>query len=360
MIDFINPYYNSDLVRLLVNQVKKKNIGPGKLTREIEKYLTVKFGVKRVLFTTSGSVSLYIAAKVLGLKKNDEIIIPAYGVICNANAFVHAGLNIKLVEINLKTGCIDPLSLKKSITKKTKAVCFVNFSGYVGQDLNEIRSICQKKKLKLIEDSACGFGNKYKGKYSGTTGDISIFSFSPAKIITCGQGGLIFFKKEKYYKKALELIDQGANNWRVHNDHKKIGLNFRFNDILAAYLKKQIINIDKITKHKASIFNLLSKDLRKYFYKNLSTYTLYNIVFSKNRKKLMLKLQEEKIDSKIQYKRINQNTYYKNLQKKALFKNSHFWEKNALFLPSGTAMSKQQAFKINKVLKSNINLLYPL
>jgi dTDP-4-amino-4,6-dideoxygalactose transaminase len=74
----------------------------------------------------------------------------------------------------------------------------------------------------------------------------------------------------------------------------------------------------------------------------------------------MLKLQEEKIDSKIQYKRINQNTYYKNLQKEALFKNSHFWEKNALFLPSGTAMSKQQAFKINKVLKSNINLLYPL
>ena len=360
MIPFIDPIKLNKNIQNLKKQVLSGRLGPGKVTSDLEKNIVLKFNSKYALFTTSATMGLYIAVQALGLKKNDEILIPAYGVVCNANAFSSFGLKIKLVDINLTTGCMDIKKLKKQINYKTKAICFVNFSGNLDSDLKRVEKLCKKRKIFLIEDSACGFGNKYKNKFAGTFGDIGIFSFSPAKIITSGQGGLMLFKKNKHYKKASEIIDQGGNNWRLTKNHKRIGLNLRFNDILASYLKYQINNIDEIIRRKKKLYKILSSNLDLYFFGNKSIYSLYNIVFSANRKILINALRKKKIFCMSQYKRINQNSVFSKIQKKEKFNNALFWEKNALFLPSGSNMTNTQAKYINKILKINKKLLIPI
>ena len=101
-----------------------------------------------------------------------------------------------------------PEDLIKKITKKTKAVIVVHMLG-VPANLHEIKKICKKNKLILIEDTAWGIGGRYKNKFLGTIGDIGTFSFDFAKTLTTGEGGMIVFKNKNLYLKAKAWHDHG-------------------------------------------------------------------------------------------------------------------------------------------------------
>ena len=361
MINFLNIALNKEKI---ISNLKIKPlrgfVGPGQLTKKCEEKILKITKSKYCVLTTSGTIALTLAALSLNLKKNDEIIVPAYGVISTANAFSSIGLKLKFCDISKKTGSISFENLKKILTKKTKAVCFVNFSGYVGKDLVKIKNYCKSKKVHLIEDAACALGNYYKNKSAGNFGDIGTFSLSSTKTITTGQGGVLIFKSKKNYIRCLELLDQGGGNWRKSNDHKKIGTNLRFNDILASFLLPQLQNLNRIMKKRKKIYDILFKNLQKHiFYISKSNSPLYNIIFTKKRSYLYNYLTKKKIKPIIQYKRINQNTCYKYISKQ-IYPNAKLWEKHALFIPMGSGLSKQDAYKINKTLILKKNILISL
>ena len=155
----------------------------------------------------------------------------------------------------------------------------------------------------------------------------------------------------------MEIIDQGSNDWRKTNNHKKIGTNLRFNDILASFLQPQLKELDKIIKKRILIHKSMFNGLHKYSFnisKEISP--LYNIVFTHKRSELRRYLSSNNIKTVVQYKRINKNLCYKKLILNNYI-NSKFWEEKALFLPMGSGLKKKDALKINSLLKKKKDFL---
>src|SRR6185503_599593 len=118
-------------------------------------------GSEHCLLTVSGTAALTVAAVAIGLQAGDEILVPAYGVISTINGFASFGLRPRLVDIDRRTGCMSVAKLVEAISSQTKAVCFVNFSGYTGSNLLDAAAECGRRGIPLIEDAACAFGHRH-------------------------------------------------------------------------------------------------------------------------------------------------------------------------------------------------------
>jgi len=155
--------------------------------------------------------------------------------IATANAVEMCGAKVVLVDVDPRTLSISTEAIKKAITEKTKAIIPVHVSGRAA-DMETILEIAKDYDLFVVEDAAEAFMSKIKGKYLGTFGDTGCFSFSPPKIITTGQGGVIVTDKKNIYKSLVELKDQGRPKRGTGGDdiHNSIGFNFKFTNLQAA------------------------------------------------------------------------------------------------------------------------------
>jgi perosamine synthetase len=182
------------------------------LERFEKKFLNFIKSKGKAFGVTSGASAIEIAAALLNLKKNDEIIIPSHTYCATALPFTRYNCKIKWADINSESFCIDPISIKKLITKKTKAIVAVHLYGSPC-DINEIKKICKKEKIILVEDCAQSLGSKVNNKHVGTFGDLSIFSFHQQKnMTTLGEGGMLVVNNKKFQKYILGLR---------HNGHKQ-------------------------------------------------------------------------------------------------------------------------------------------
>ena len=225
---------------------------------EFEKKFGNHFNTKYCLGVTSGTAALRVALASLNLKPNDQIITQAFTFVATAEAIIEAKCKPVCANID-DTLNLDPKDLKKKINNKTKAVIVVHMLG-VPARMNEIVKICKKNKLILIEDTAWGCGGKINNKYLGTIGDIGTFSFDHAKAITTGEGGMVVYKKKKYFLKGKAWHDHGHENNpkfpRWEDTRKSSGFNFRMNELQGAIgiaqLKKLslIINSQRKNYHK--------------------------------------------------------------------------------------------------------------
>ena len=148
----------------------------GKYVLNFEKNLGKYFKMKYCLATSNCTTALHLSILSLNLKKGDEIICPALSFIAPANMIMLSGAKLVLVDIDPETLTIDPIKIKKKITKKTKAILVVHQFGHASQ-MQEILSISRKFKLNIIEDNAESIGGKYKNKLLGTFGDVATLSF---------------------------------------------------------------------------------------------------------------------------------------------------------------------------------------
>ncbi len=169
-----------------------------------------------------------VAAKALDLNPGDEIIVPAYGVISTINAFASFGYAPRLVDIDPATACIDPAALAARLTARTKAVCFINFSGHTGAPLAEVAAFCQAKGLPLIEDAACAFGHRHEGKSAGSFGTVGCLSFSVPKILTTGQGGAVVTSDKAVADRAARLHRSRRSRMAAHQSQPRHRNEFAF------------------------------------------------------------------------------------------------------------------------------------
>ncbi|MDP3962615.1 MAG: DegT/DnrJ/EryC1/StrS family aminotransferase [bacterium] len=207
----------------------------GKLTTQFEDVVAKALGVKHAIATTSGTNAIFLALKAFGIGHGDEVIVPDATFIATANAVTLAGANPVLVDIDPATLNISTDAFKKAITGKTKAVVPVHVTGR-GADMENILGIAMGHGLVVVEDAAEAFFSKYKGKYLGTWSDAGCFSFSAAKTITTGQGGMIVTDNTNFYEKLKPLKDQGRPIRGTGGDdaHNTIGFNFKYTDLQAA------------------------------------------------------------------------------------------------------------------------------
>lgn len=204
-------------------------------------------GANYALATSSGTSSLLTSLLALGLKPGDEVIVPAYTFVATYSSCIFAGLIPVLAEID-ESLSLDPEDIEHRITPRTKAIIPVHMLGNPC-NMDRIMEIARKHNLWVLEDSCQATGASYKGKKTGTIGDMGAFSLNIFKTINSGDGGLVTVNSQELYERAFGIHDQGhkPNRFGVEVGARSIlGLNFRMNEITAAVALAQLRKIDKM------------------------------------------------------------------------------------------------------------------
>ena len=203
--------------------------------REFEEKLATRMGVKHAQLLSSGTAALTVALASAGIGAGDEVIMPTFTFVASFESVLALGAIPILVEID-DTLTLNPSAVEKAITPKTKVVMPVHMCGSMAQ-LKELKAICEKHQLLLLEDACQAIGGTYGGKPLGSYGDIGCFSFDYVKTITCGEGGGIISNNETYVKNADHYTDHGHDhigNDRGAEGHPFLGYNFRISELNAA------------------------------------------------------------------------------------------------------------------------------
>jgi perosamine synthetase len=296
-------------------------------------------------------VALSVAAAALELRPGDEILVPAYGVISTINAFAVAGLSPRLVDIDRRTGSISPKAVAERLTRDTKAVCYVNFSGTTGDDLSAIAALCAERGIPLIEDAAAAIGHRYRERGAGSFGTIGTLSFSVPKTLTTGQGGAIFTSSAQLADNALKYIDHGDLEWRRTNLNREIGTNLRFNDILAAVGLAQLATLDERLARKRAAYEALHEELGDRLYEVPGDQApFYYIVFADDATAVVEALRSERIMAQRHGRALYEHTPYRHLAEQA-FANAQYWSDHAVYLPFGLALSTDDARRIGRTTR---------
>jgi 8-amino-3,8-dideoxy-alpha-D-manno-octulosonate transaminase len=181
---------------------------PPKKARTFEEEFQKLMGVKYALGVTSGTSALHVAIGALGVGPGDEVILPAETWHSDYNVIIMTGALPVFCEIN-ESFTMDPDDLKRKITPQTKVVIPSHLSGTVA-DMDKIMAIAREHHLKVLEDSAEAIGAIYKGRRTGTIGDIGIYSFQTAKMMTSGEGGSVITNDPALYERAVRFHDLGG------------------------------------------------------------------------------------------------------------------------------------------------------
>ena len=260
MIPWARPKLTKkDLAHL--NRAFKSNwISGGQYISKLENILKNIFKEKNILVTSSGTAAIHLAYLAIGLKDGDEIIVPGYGYLAAANIAKLLNLKIVFADVDPNTFCITEKDIKKVITKKTKAIVITHTYGNMCE-VDKIRNLSKKWKVILIEDAAEALGSKFKNKFSGTYGDIGIYSFQAVKTITTGEGGAISTKNKKIFERLKLFRSHGVLTKRYY--HIVPGHNFRLSNLLASIGYSQFARIKRIIKNRKKIFSFYIKHLNK-------------------------------------------------------------------------------------------------
>lgn len=282
----------------------------GKYIPQFEKRFSSYIGRKYGISSSNGTTALHIALLALGIGKGDEVIVPSLTYVANSNTVHYTGATPVFADSNETYWCIDPDEIEQHITKRTKAIVPVHIYGHPC-DMDQIMKIAEKHGLHVIEDAAESHGAEYKGRKTGTFGDVSCFSFYGNKVITTGEGGMSLTNNLKLSQKMRMLEDIHYNpkkmpaKDRFHTEF--IGYNYRMTNIEAAIGVAQVGKINEIIIKKRKVahyYNSLLKEVEGVvtqpempWAKNV--YWYYSILVSKKaRDRLMARLAAKGIETR--------------------------------------------------------------
>ena len=259
----LKPQYKSlkkELDEALLKTAESQYFILGPEVEKMENAFCEYLGAKAAVGVSSGTDALLIALMAIDLQPGDEVIVPTYSFFATAGVVSRLNATPVFAEVNHVTFNLDPKSLEKKITSKTKAIIPVHLYGQ-SCEMDEILAIAKKHNLKVIEDAAQAIGVQYKdGMHVGTIGDLGCFSFFPSKNLGCfGDGGLVVTNNKEIGKKLKILRNHGAEPKYYH---KIIGGNFRIDAIQAAVLNVKLPHLDDWSEQRR---------------KNAATYTKYFI-----------------------------------------------------------------------------------
>ena len=332
------------------------------------KYSKAKYAVA----VSNCTAALHLSLMALGIKKDDEVIIPDLTFVADANAILACNAKPVIVDINKENFFLSISNIKKNITKKTKAIIPVHIYGQVC-NIEEILDVAKDNNLKVIEDCAHAVGTFHKSKHVGTLGNTGCFSFYPTKNITTAEGGMVITNSEKIAEKVRQLRNHGmtkslksrySSEYPWIFDIKQSGYNYRLDEIRAALGITQLKRIKKI--------NELRKKASSYYNKNLQnipgiilpdmvndkthSYHLYTIRVTKpyklSRNQLFKKLKDNGIRTTVYWMPIHKYTAYRKFVITSNILNTIKIYDEILALPLFPNISKKHQDVVIKVIKS--------
>lgn len=340
-----------------------------KFEKAIGRYVEAKYAVA----VTNGTAALHVACLAAGIKEDDEVIVSSITFAASSNAVLYCGGIPVFADINPITYNIDIEDVKRKITRKTKAIIAVDFTGNP-VDIDEVREICNNNNLIFIEDAAHSLGAEYKGKKIGSLADITTFSFHPVKPITTGEGGMITTNNKELYKKMLlfrshgitreeELLEENTGQW--YYEQLCLGYNYRMTDIQAALGISQLNKLNVFIKRRREIAeqytlafrNMQEIEIPKFEDNKYSGWHLYVIALNLDtlrvgRKEVFDALRAENIGVNVHYLPVYLHPYYKRLgYKEGLCKEAEMIYERIITLPLHPSMTKKDVEIVIEALR---------
>ena len=274
-IDSSNKYQSQEVFKALdclINHASTAN-----LTTEFETEFARLFHVKHAISCNSGTSGLHAALFAAGIGPGDEVIVPALTVVMDAYAVLHLGGTPVFADVDESTHLVTAQTIKRVITKKTKAIITVSWDG-ISCDMDPIMAFAKDAGICVIDDSARTVMGRYKGRIAGTIADMSVFSFEAKKHLTTGgEGGMVVTDNNGYATRVRKFAGIGYKHMTAdagrthlatetvqHPDYKRfdtVGLNYRLNALSAAVGLGQLARLDEIISLRKEIGNLYLKKL---------------------------------------------------------------------------------------------------
>ncbi len=350
----IEPWINHEEAFQLLRVIKNNYVTENQLTKEFENQIKELTKSKFAISIANGSLAIFAILKALGIGPGDEVIVPDLTFIATANSVIMAGAKPILCDIKRENFGIDPDKVLKLINSKTKAIIPVHLYG-LSANILELRDICRKKNLHLIEDAAQGVGVFFNDRHVGTFGDAGILSFYGNKTITCGEGGMVITNSEKIAKDIYKLKAHGREK-RGLFVHESIGYNLCFTEMQAAIGIAQMNKLKKIINKKQKIYERYREKINSNISLNpISKKTRQVHWFTSLKSKNVDKLENYLNSLNIQTRRIflplhKQPCFQDLLNVKDNFPNSSFIYENYLSLPSSFKLRNYEIDKISSLI----------
>ena len=316
------------------------------LTKELEKKIADFVDRKYAVAVPNGTIAIYLSLLAAGLTKGKRVAVPNITMIATINAILWAGAEPVIIDLNERL-CMSLKSLQT--VEKLDGVIYVPLNGRT-EDGIAIEEYCNEEDIILIEDSAHALGSQYQDKMCGSLGSMSVFSFTPHKIITMGQGGLVLTDEDNFYEYLVEL--KTFNRSKDKSDwHDGFGLNFKITDLQSALGLSQFEKINEFIKIKKEMFQLYINKITSYKFINFFDYEtpwFVDLICESERDRDNLKdlLEREDILTRESYPALSKQSFLQSVEKTNL-KLSENISENILWLPSSTNLTKNQLEKVS-------------
>lgn len=331
----------------------------GKFLEEFELKFAAYIGVNYAVATTSGTTACHLALEACGLSSDDEVIIPNTTFIATANACRYANLHVSLCDINKKDWNMDLVQLEAMIGPFTKAVYAVHLYGAMN-NMDELKALCEKYNLILIEDACEVLGGTWLGRKAGSFGTAACFSFYGNKTLTTGEGGMLVTNDREVYQRAKLLRGQGQTESYFH---PVVGYNYRMTNTVAAIGVAQLERVDEIMAEKKRVFErykenfALSQDIygQQIHPKCEHSYWVYVVRFEEEdqRERAEDALKEKQVETRRCFYPINSLPPYRSCRTSNDLYNSYLLHNTGLVLPSHPTLKDNDIDMISEVIIKN-------
>jgi UDP-4-amino-4,6-dideoxy-N-acetyl-beta-L-altrosamine transaminase len=263
-IPYGHQWIDEEDIEEVVEVLKSDWITTGPKIAEFEDALCGYIGTKYAVAVNSGTSALDIAVQTLNLPEGSEVITTPFTFVGTSNAILYNNLKPVFADIEKETRNINPDEVRKKITKKTKAIIYVDYAGQPC-DIEELKEIADEHDLFLIEDACHAIGAEYKAQKIGTFANMTVFSFHPVKHITTGEGGAVVTNNEVFYERLKILRNHGIDKSALDRfgpeagwayDLKLLGRNYRITDFQAALGISQLKKLDTFIRRRGEIVRM--------------------------------------------------------------------------------------------------------
>jgi len=373
------PHIDKNDVRSINTVLKSEWVSTSSIKVDMFEDKIAKFcNSKYSIALNSGTSAIHLGLKILGVDNTTEVIVPSLTFIATVNPILYLGAKPIIFDVdqyhNLKIKDVinfikneTKFKNKKTINKKTKKIIKVVIVAHMwgrACDFSELKNICKKRNIFILEDAAEALGsfikiNKFK--HCGSIGDIGCLSFNANKIITTGSGGSIITNSKKFYERAQYLANQAKDD-TFNYIHNECGYNYKMNSISAALGISQLRRLKKKISQRKRIYNRYlfnfknSKNIKLLSYDNKSktNYWMNVITFKmlnfKQTYNLSLSLSKNKIETRRIWRPLNLQMHLKKFQTYNILNAPKLYI-SSLCVPSDDDISNDEVDKISNDIK---------
>ncbi|HLB04593.1 MAG TPA: DegT/DnrJ/EryC1/StrS family aminotransferase [Gaiellaceae bacterium] len=251
-IPLSQPYVDERDEELVLEVLRSGRLSLGPMITRFEEAFAERVGAAHAAAVSSGTAGLHLCVRLAGLGPGDEAITSPFSFVASANCILYEGATPVFADVDPRTLNLAPATVEAAITERTRAVVAVDIFGYPCE-LDELRALCERHGLRLIEDACEALGAVYRGSAIGSHGHPAVFGFYPNKQLTTGEGGVVVTASEEEWRLLKSLSNQGRADTGGWLEHARFGYNYRLSDVAAALGVAQLEKLDHLLGLRAEV-----------------------------------------------------------------------------------------------------------